>query len=297
MSDFEKGIETINKALDHYKWPKNKTIFIEGLRNFGDVLHSSMVVRHYKKKYPDHMILWGISERYYKQFDEYAQLVGVVVVPLPHTTPEIRQQWKQHSSKFGLFKSLFPLCAVSGYDRPGNIVDNVLYNAEITKLLVPKRPYFPHSIKDYSWHDNFIIKNGLKGKKYVVLEYNSYTLSKPPHNITWGIDKYNTLVENINFPVIWTASKDDPELIGGVDARGITWRQAKVMIERSKCVVGCGSGISVLSCCDGLNPYVIEINIGAPLSLKNIYGINAVSAKTDDPVRVAKAVNMYMEKL
>lgn len=299
MTDLIKeGSIRLQKLLDHYQWPVNKTIFIEGLKNFGDVLHSSMVVRHYKNSYPDHMVVWGISERYYKQFDEYAELVGVVVLPLPHdATPEVRQNWKKEFESFKLFKSIFPLCAVSGFDKPGHIVDNVLHNADIKRLTVPKRPYFPHSTKDYSWHDSFCTKNKLKGRGYVVLEYNSYTLSKPPHNITWSPEKYNELIKHINYPVVWTAAKTDPALEGGIDARGITWRQAKVMIERSGCVVGCGSGISVLSCCDGLNPYVIEINIGAPLALKNIYGINSVSSKTDDPKKIAQAVNLYMKNI
>lgn len=298
MDVFQSGVDVILKAVDHYKWPKEKTIFIEGLKNFGDVLHASVVVRHYKRKYPDFMIMWGVSDKYYKQFDEYAALVGVVVIPMPHgATPEIRQNWKKKFSSFGFFKSIFPLCAVSGYDRPGNIVDNVLYNAEIDKLLVPRKPYFPHSNHDYAWHDQFCKRHNLKGKKYVVLEYNSYTLSKPPHNVTWPIDKYNEMLKHIEYPVVWTAAFEDPPLEKGIDARGISWRQAKVMIERSGCVVGCGSGLSVLSCCEGLNSYVIEINIGEPLSVKSIYGVNSISSKTDDPLKIAKAVNIYMNSL
>lgn len=298
MNNFQEGIRRIQCAIKDYNWPIERTIFIEGLKNFGDVLHSSVVVRHYKNTFPDYMVVWGVSERYYEQFDEFAEIIGVVVVPLPHeATPEDRQNWKKEFNKFGFFKSLFPLCAVSGHDRPGNIVDNVLYNADISSLVVPRKPFFPHSQSDYVWHDNFSTKYGLKGKKYVVLEYNSYTLSKPPHNITWDNDKYNILVKNINYPVVFTGHKDDLPLNSGVDARGITFRQAKIMIERGGCVVGCGSGISVLSCCEGLNTYVFEINIGNPLPLKNIYGIKSISCHTDNPLNVAKAVNLYMDKI
>lgn len=300
MSNLAKtGFETIKKAVDHYKQFKpNKIILIEGLRNFGDTLHSSMVVRHYRSQYPNHLILWGISDKYWKEFNEYAQSVGVVVFPLPHSAePSDRQYWKSQSSNLGLFKSIFPLCAVSGYNHPGNIVDNVLINAGIKKLRVNRKPFFPHGIEDYRWCDKFIINNGLKGKKFIVLEYNSYTLSKPPHECTWSIEKYNKLLKMINYPVVWTGSSGDPELNGGIDARGCKWRQAKVLIERAACMIGCGSGLSVLSACDGMNTKVFEINIGPSLSLKNIYKHNSVSLKTENPSLIAKAVNKHISEL
>lgn len=290
----KKGIETIDKVLEDFKnkgWPPKKTILIEGLRNFGDTLHSSVVVRHYRKTYPNHNIIWGITEKYWEQFNEYAQVVGVVVFPLPHAEPEHRQKWKKHCDNLNLFKSIFPLCAVSGWNVAGNIVDNVLHNAGITKLAVPRRPFFPHGIQDYQWHDQFIIKNGLKGTKYVLLEYNSFTLSKPPHECVWPIEKYNELVKLIKVPVIYTAHKEAPPLDGGIDARGCTWKQAKVLIERAGCMIGCGSGLSVLAACEGLNKYVVEINIGPPLALKGIYGIKSISVKTQDPQKIAGAIN------
>ena len=293
---YQKGIQIINDTIINCKFPKNKIIFIEGLKNFGDVLHSSVVVRHYIKEYPHHKIIWGISEKYSSQFDEYSALTGATIISLPHdATPQIRQEWKRYN--FNIFKSIFPLCAVSGFDIAGNIVDNVLYNAGINKLSVPKKPYFPHGINDYQWHDQFCIKYGLKSKKYIVLEYNSYTLSKPPHNITWPIDKYDLMLKGMMFPVVWTAAKDDPPLEIGIDARGITWRQAKVMIERCGCVIGCGSGIGVLSCCEGLNPYILEINIGEALSLKNIYNANSESIRTDNPLEITNIVNGYITRL
>jgi hypothetical protein len=159
MSDiYQDGINRINKLIDHYKWPKNKTVFIEGLRNFGDVLHASVVVRHFRSVYPEnHMIVWAISEKYYKQFNLYAEMIGIVILPLPHAEPEIRQRWKKYCDGLGFLKSCFPLCAVSGFNHSGNIVDNVLKNADIKKLNVPRKPFLPHDTNDYSWHDHFCI--------------------------------------------------------------------------------------------------------------------------------------------
>lgn len=292
MNNFEKGIDNINKIIAKFNWPIKETIFIEGLRNFGDTLHSSVVVRHYRRQYPNHLILWGVTEKYFKQFKIAADMMGVVVFNLPHdVNNEDRQNWKKYVENLGLFKTIFPLCAVSGWTIGGSIVDNVLHNAGIKKLSVPKKPFFPHSGEDYAWHDRFCAKYGLKGRKYAVLEYNSYTLSKPPHNCTWSIDKYNDLLKLIDYPVVFTGSSDDPSLDSGIDARGCTWAQAKVMIERAGCLIGCGSGLSVLACSEGVNTYVIEIKIGESITVKSMYGIPSVSAKTDDPKKIADAVN------
>ena len=291
------GISRIGKIISHFSdYKPSDIILVEGLRNFGDTLHASMIVRHFRKQFPSHLILWGVSDRYWKEFNEYAQSVGVVVFPLPHeATPSDRQAWKKHCSTLGLFKSVFPLCAVSGYDKPGNIVDNVIANAGITKLSVSRKPFFPHGINDYQWCDKFIIDNDLKGKKYVLLEYNSYTLSQPPHECIWATEKYNKLLELIKCPVVWTAAKTDRGLDKGLDARGCTWRQAKVLIERAACMIGCGSGLSVLAACDGLKTKVFELNIGPALALKNIYGHDSLSIKTDDPSKLASVVNNYIE--
>lgn len=295
---YEEGIRRLNKVIEQFDFPKDKIIFIEGLKNFGDTLHSSVVVRHYRKKFPDHMIIWGISERYFKQFKESANAMGVVVFNMPHgATNEDRQNWKKEFGTIGLYKSIFPLCAVSGWDVGGSIVDNVLHNADIKKLSVPRRPYMPHSGDDYAWHDRFCKKHNLKGGQYVVLEYNSYTLSKPPHNCTWPIDKYNELVKLIKCPVVFTGAESDPALDNGIDARGCTWLQAKVMIERAGCLIGCGSGLSVLACSEGLSTYVIEINIGNTLTVKSMYDMPSVSTKTDDPTKIASAINKYVDNI
>jgi len=292
MDSYEKGIYNINNVLEHYKWPKDKTILIEGLKNFGDTLHSSIIVRHFRKIYPNNMILWGISDKYFKQFKVAADTMGVVVFNLPYSASnQDRQNWKKYCDSLELFKSIFPLCAVSGWNTGGSIVDNVLNNAGIKSLKVPRRPFFPHSGEDYSWHDRFCAKHNLRGRKYAVLEYNSYTLSKPPHNCTWPIEKYNELMKMIDYPVVYTASKDDPGLNSGIDARGCSWSQAKVMIERAGCLIGCGSGLSVLACSDGIKTFVIEINIGDSITVKNMYGISSVSIKTDDISKIASAVN------
>ena len=65
MNLIERSKEIIKKVVDGYKWPIKDTIFIEGLKNFGDCLHVSMIVNHYRKTNPSSHIVWAISEKYF----------------------------------------------------------------------------------------------------------------------------------------------------------------------------------------------------------------------------------------
>lgn len=293
VSLIEKSKEIIKKVIDHYKWPIKDTIFIEGLRNFGDCLHVSMVVNHYRKAFPDKHIIWAVSERYFEQFESFAIKVPCIIFPLPHgLEPSDRQEIKKWSGGLGFFKVVCPCVAVSGWTQAGNIVDNVLFNAGIKELKVPRKPVFLHEITDYQWHDKFIIGNKLLNKPYIALEYNSYTLSKPPHNATWSTDMYNQMLSKFGVPVIYMGSASDPKLDYGFDARGCTWGQAKVIIMRSRLMLGCGSGLSVLSACGDVKTQLIEINIGDPLNMRNCYGKqNAQSVHTQKYDQVIAKIN------
>jgi hypothetical protein len=291
----EKSKDIIKKVVDHYKWPIGETIFIEGLRNFGDCLHVSMIVNHYRKVYPKSHIIWAISEKYFEQFETYTVGIPCVIFPLPHDlTPGDRQEIKKWSSGLGFFKTIFPCVAVSGWTQSGNIIDNMLFNADIKELKVPRKPVFPHEITDYQWHDQFIIKNKLLNRPYIALEYNSYTLSKPPHNVTWSVDIYNKMLSKFIIPVIYMGSASDPKLNYGFDARGCTWRQAKIIIQRARAMIGCGSGLSVLSACGDIKTPLVEINIGDPLSMKSCYGKqSAQSIHTEKYEQITSKISEY----
>jgi len=299
VGDYEVGVKRWDHVLEFMKehnFPPNRVIVIEGLRNFGDVLHTSMVVRHYRQTHNPRntAIVWGISEKFYKEFGPYTEHVNCRVLPLPHTSPDVRQKWKKYLDKKGLAKCVFPCVAVSGWNIGGNIIDNVLKNAEIKKLHVPRNPFFPATADDHRWRDQFLKKNKINGN-YAVLEYNSYTLSKPPHNATWSTEKYDQLVKLIKKPVVFIGSDSDPKLNHGIDGRGCTFRQAKSLIMKANMVIGCGSGLSVIACCENINNRLIEVNIGKPLCAKEIYHRENTSAvKSDDPNQLAEIINQSL---
>jgi len=184
-----------------------------------------------------------------------------------------------------------PLVGIWGWNVGGSIADNMFHNAGITALHVPRKPLLPVGIEDYAWSDEILRNYNLVGRKYGVLEYNSYSLSGPPHNAIKPPSWYNEMLSKVKYPVVFTGGKNDPPLNYGIDLRGCTFRQAKVMIMRSKLMVGCGSGLTMVACSDGVNVPIIELGIGPAISMNSCrYGKSKI-IKNIDATRVANAIN------
>ena len=147
-------------------------IYIQHLRNFGDVLHSSMVVRHYRAAFPKKRIIWGISENYVEHFKPFSQKLDVMIFGLPHAgEPGDRVRWANHAKT--KFKTVItPSVCPFGWKIAGNIVDNVLYNAGIKNLVVPRCPFFPHTPADEAWANEFLSGHEVP-RQFVTLEYKS----------------------------------------------------------------------------------------------------------------------------
>jgi len=184
-----------------------------------------------------------------------------------------------------------PLVGIWGWNVGGSIADNVFYNAGITKLNVQRKPFLPVGIQDYAWSDDILRAHKLVSRKYGVLEYNSYSLSGPPHNAVNSIDWYNEMLSKVRHPIIYTGGKNDPPLRYGIDLRGCAFRQAKVMIMRSKLMIGCGSGLTMVACSDGMNVPLVEINIGDTISMNGCgYGKSKIM-KNPTPAQLADFIN------
>jgi hypothetical protein len=286
MNALEKGIYNINYTVKNFGYDKKLSIFIESLKNFSDVLHCTVIAKHFRNTFRKHMVVMGISDKYSDSFDIFANRAAVVVVPMPHeATKEDRIKWIEHCKQIGFARVITPLF---GNNDKKCIIDNIISNAGIKNLSVIKRPLLPHDVSDYRWNDNFLRNHNLAKTPYVFLEYRNSN-SK---NI-WPIEKYESLIKKINHPVIYTGSLDDPKLSVGIDARGCTWRQAKVFIERSSYFIGCGGDINVLACCEGLKTSIIEVNVGNSLSAKSNYGIKVMSISIQNEDDVCKIVNKH----
>jgi len=261
--------------------------YVQTLKMFGDTLHGSIVVSHYAHTKPRNVkLLWGISEKYIKEYEEF---LLADKLPLPHnmSNQERVQLAKRVERLPNVKKVIRPLVGIWGWNISGSIADNVFYNAGIQKLAVPRKPVLPVGIQDYAWSDQIMIKNNLR--KFGVLEYNSYSLSGPPHNAIKPASWYNEMLSKVRFPVVYIGSKDDPPLEYGFDLRGCTFRQAKVMIMRSKVMIGCGSGLTMVACSDGVNVPVYELGIGKTISMTGCgYGDSKIldNKSTDSVARV-----------
>lgn len=260
MGDLEIGNGRIAQAIAQARAQYNKNvIFIEHLRNFGDCMHSTIVVRHYRRVMPDCVVLFGVSERYASEFETLKSMPDGPhgIVPLPHG-PEfpndgpLRVAWTRYAATLpGVCKVVTPSVHPYGW-RGKTIADAILYNAGITNLQAPRRPALPVDISDYAWADQFQAKTQLAGP-FVTMEYLSYSLK--PHDLGW----YADLVSRIKRPVVGLAGSNEPIVPGMIDARGCTYRQAKVLIMRSKCFVGCGSGNGFMAASEGCETPMVEI--------------------------------------
>jgi uncharacterized membrane protein len=269
--------------------------YVQTLKMFGDTLHGSIVVAHYNTVKPKGIkLIWAMSERYVEEYHEYLSCDAKVALPHDMSNQERVELARAVEKLPNVKKVIKPLVGVWGWNIAGSIADNVFYNAGITKLNVPRKPLFPVGIQDYAWSDNIMRTNGLVGRKYGVLEYNSYSLSGPPHNAIHSVDWYNAILSKVNHPMVFTGGKDDPPLKYGIDLRGCLFRQAKVMIMRSKLMVGCGSGLTMVSCSDGVNVPVAEIDIGNTISMNGCgYGTSKIFSKPT-PDQLASYINKML---
>jgi hypothetical protein len=250
-----KGHESIRAAVAKCKRP---ALVIEMLRMLGDVLHSTLVVRHYRKV-TDHAIVWAIGERYAEEFSTWtpADLGPHVIAPLPDAPwypadAPYRKAWVYEAKKLRGVARAFG-CGVHPWGCPHpNIVDAILRNAGITKLASTRRPTFPITDEDRSWAVRFIERHGLSGG-FVTLEYVSYSLGSQPSS--W----YEGLVQALGVPVVALGASDDPPVAGAIDGRGTTFRQAKALMNRSRVFVGCGSGLSVIAASIGSEMPTLEL--------------------------------------
>jgi hypothetical protein len=269
--------------------------YIQTLKMFGDTLHGSIVAAHYKSIKPQNTkILWAMSERYIKEYGEFI----CPKIALPHgMTNQERVELARAVEKLPNVKKVIkPLVGIWGWNVGGSIADNVFFNAGIKKLNVPRKPHLPVGIKDYAWSDEIMRRNNLVNRKYGVLEYNSYSLSGPPHNAINSIDWYNEMLSKVQHPIVYIGGKNDPKLNYGIDLRGCTFRQAKVMIMRSKLMVGCGSGLTMVSCSNGVNVPLVEINIGDSISMNGCgYGKSKI-VKRPTPNHLANIINKIIRK-
>lgn len=236
-----------------------RAIVIEQHRNFGDVLHSTVVVRQFRLACPDQHVVWAIDEKYADTFSTFneAQLGPHAIARLPALPPfpddgPYRIRWVHQAKQLPGVDQAFG-CGVHPWGwRGGSIVDGILANAGIVNLIVPRRPWLPLLPEDIDAAQRFIVGHGLEGG-FVAIEYNSYSLKLP--DPSW----YSQVVRLLNMPAVALAGPKDPELSGARDGRTLSFRQAKALLRVASCFLGSGSGLGVLAASNGCEQPVVEL--------------------------------------
>jgi len=270
MDDIEKcGHDAIEAAVLRAGSP---VVFVEMLRQFGDVLHSTIVVRHIRKSEPDVKVVWAIMEPYVESFEPFVEssLGPHEIVPLPVTKPHpldcpYRISWVRRAALLKGVKRAFG-CGVGTWGwKSGSIVDAVFDNAGIRELSVERRPWLPVDDDDRLFGDEFVETHHL-GDGFVTLELAGYSIEIPQLTSLW----FEQLIHDIRLPVVVLGlSRDGPLPSGAIDGRDITLRKSKVLIQRSSCFVGRGSGLSVLAATNGCEQPVVEV-VGREISMVGI---------------------------
>lgn len=273
-------------------------IVVEQHRNFGDILHATIVIRQLRAVLSDRSVVFAVSEQFtdaLRYFDVIAlgphQLAALPrLSPYPADGP-YRVSWVVAARTLpGVERAIGVGVHPWGW-RGGSIVDGVLANADVGPLVVPRRPCLPVSPDDVVSARALLVRWGIAPSSYVALEYRSF--SAEPLPVAW----WAAFVRELGIPVVAIAHGDAPQLVGAIDARGTSLREAKSLIADAACFVGCGSGLSVLAAAIGCETRVVE-NCPEEISMAAI-GYRAPGdrhrlCRTRSPSELVRAVREIM---
>jgi len=255
------GCAAITEAVSRCRPP---VIVVEMMRMFGDVLHSTIVVRHYRSARPDASIVWAISERYVSTFEPWVGPGPHAIAALPDGVPypadgPMRVAWVRCAAKLPSVERAIG-CGVHpwGWKGGGDIVSAIFRNANISRLAVLRRPWCPWLPEDERWVDSFLQEHRLT--HFAALEFESVSLA----SLTAG--DVSKLVSGVDIPVVALGAPGTALPDGVIDGR-CTFRQARTLIDRATCFIGIGSGLTQLSATTSTP--VIEMS-PRDLSLQNI---------------------------
>lgn len=271
--------------------------YVQTLKMFGDTLHGSVVVAHYNRIKPNNVkLVWGLSERYIGEYKEFLHCNAKVGLPHQLENEGRVRLMKRIEALPNVQKAIKPPVGIWGWNGTGSIADNIFHNAGIQRLHVERKPILPVGIEDYAWADTKMRQFKLVGKKYGVLEYNSYTLREPPHCSTKSTEWYNEMLSHVQFPIVYTGGPDDAKLAYGKDLRGCTFRQAKVMIMRSRLMIGCGSGLTMVAASNGVDTPIMEVGVGDAISMNGCRYARSMIVSSKDPRKVAIEINRAIDQ-
>lgn len=203
MENVEKSIEDIGhrSIAESVARLEPPVVVIEMHRQFGDVLHSTLVVRHIRSSHPLVRVVWAISESYSEAFSNFGpdELGPHAIAKLPKlpdfpADAPYRIRWVEQARSIpGVIRSFG--CGVHPWGwKSGTIVDAILENSGISRLAVPRRPVLPIDQEDRKFAQDFMAQH--KISRFLAMEYSSYTLAAP--SLEW----FSEIASQIGIPSV-----------------------------------------------------------------------------------------------
>lgn len=263
---FQESVSAINQAKQYLKQSgKSPKILVKVTRNLGDTLHGQPVVKHYRNLYPDACIVFMCEQRYHGVHEYNKDVDKIFVLPNDLNVPTRLALWdpiKSDPEIMGIIPAINPfqyLHSENKWLQPHpNIVTQFLYNAGIKGEPLGGRPIVVNiDDNDRRWADDFLKRNNAGGK-LVGIEYNSYSAQ-----LAWNHAKYAefvNLVKAKGWQCISFAGVNEALLPGTLDGRGATWRQTIALLSKTKYMLGCSSGNTMLALATRPQPIIIELN-------------------------------------
>jgi hypothetical protein len=136
---YEVGKRRFDQVFEHYSeyYDKKHFIYVQHVGSFYDTLDSTIFIKDIRLKNPNHLIIYGINEEFFEEFEKFAMTINVIVFNLPIMTKEEESKLIEYAGTMGMDKC-------------------ILFD-EISDVEVKNRPVFPHVKKEFDLPSDFIL--------------------------------------------------------------------------------------------------------------------------------------------
>ena len=287
------AIAKVKQAVSWLKAKSGFKILIMQTCNLGDTLHITPIAKHYKTVYPNCTLAFIVGDSYYEVHANNEDFDQIFTIKASLTGQE-RILVGQYlvSNSVGIDKvlcpSIFPFGEIWDTHKWCHEVISHQYwhNAEIrppSSIKGDKKLKAPVTEQDKQFADEFI-----GNRKCIALEYHSYS-----HPVPWKVDqfvRFVNLVKKKGYECISFAGKNEGMIPGTIDARGMSWRRTIAVIAKCDCMVGIGSGITMLACCSRPIPKIIELNVSPSISMNACGYADSIAVSNANPDKVAEMI-------
>jgi len=269
-------------------------ILIKQIRNLGDTLHLTPIIKHYRLKYPSASIAFIVGQ-WYHNIHEHNPHINRLVLADHNATPAQRLRLlplikNARGIDHKIIASIFPFGEKYPQNKwcHDNIANQYLHNAGIPDLnpIGGRNLVVKLAPDDRSFANRVVERHS--ANNMVVFEYHSY--SKSP---VWRAAQFAQLAHKLRdhgIKCVSVAAAHEGLIKGTIDCRGITWRQTVGLLSRAKAVVGVGSGITMLAAAAEPQPRIIELGIAPSVSMKGCGYAPSISVSNPTVQRVKNLI-------